>query len=279
MKSKRKYIFLDRDKDELSELFRKGKTIEQLAEYFTCTKKLIKKNLGSELKNVPAPNINLQKLAKLVDKSGVIELRMRMQEADVNPMLTFQFSIIQRDIEIMKWLSSNYGGHFFLNHSNSEFHYVWYLNRKHGIKLLREVYPFLKEKKSQTKIYLDCANTPEKYIIGITGKEVAPTEWAQKMAMWEQIIKLNLPKRNNKLQKDFTAFIAQIKKFFIQPQSEEDLSIGRFDPKIFDEKEWERLITQLYWDEELNSTEIAHLLGCGQTTIRRPMGKLGILKI
>lgn len=278
MKSKRKYIFSDRDKLELSKLFKRGQTIEELAEHFICTEKLIKKNLKSELKNVIPPNTNLQKLAKLVDKSGVIELRMRMQEADVNPMLTFQFSIIQRDIEMMKWLSSNYGGHFFLAHNDKEFQYVWYLNRKHGIKILREIYPFLQEKKSQAKIYLECANTPEKYTVGINGREVAPTEWAQKMAMWEQIIKLNLPKRNNKLQKDFTAFIAQIKKFFIQPQSEEDLSIGRFDPKIFDEKEWERIIVQLYWDEELNSTEIAHCLGCGQTTIRRPMAKLGILK-
>ena len=290
---------------EIIEKFKSGIFIEKLALKFGCSgtpiKNVLIKGLGLEnykkigikhytehltknplLEKSVLPKKNsietLRKFAKLLDKNGIIELRMRLQKKDANPRLTYQLSILSRDIEIMKWLVAKFDGHFFLKYTDTQFFYTWYVNRKNGKKLLRDVYQFLTEKKSQAKIYLESLDRDEKFIVNSNGKEFTSEVWAQKMLDWEQIIKLNIPRRNNKLQQDFTSFIAQIKKFFIQPLSDQDLGGGQFDPKLFSENDWERIILQLYYDMNLNSTEVANYLGCGQTTLRRPMIRLGILK-
>lgn len=219
---------------------------------------------------------NLQKLAKVVDAHGVIELRMRIQRELWNPMITFQFEIIHRDFQVMKWLLTTYGGHVYLSHDVNQFTYIWYVNRTHGVKILKEIYPFLVNKKLQAKIYLDCVKRDEQYIVDIDGRKLTKDSWTHQMSDWEHIVKLNLPQRNNKLQKDFTFFMAQIKKFFTVPV--EAAKNARFDEKLFSIEEWSRIILQLYYDVNLNSTEIENCLGCPAKIIKSQMQHVGILR-
>lgn len=217
---------------------------------------------------------NLQKLAKLIDTHGVIELRMRMQKNEINPLLTFQFSIVHSDITLMEWLTETYGGHFFLTHNSLEFNYSWYLNRKAGVKLLKEVYLHLISKKIQVKIYLDCSKRIDDkvgYSVGLHGWELSDAEWTRRMSDWEQIVKLNIPRRNNKLQQDFTKFVAQIKKRFIQPILE-DSDVSGFYGLQFDDDEWKRLAAQL----NLSQNEIAKVLGISNSALSKIFDRLKI---
>lgn len=70
-----------------------------------------------------------------------------------------QVQFVQKDIEVLEWLKKQWGGGgifpcSFNRNRGGGANWRWCLHSKDAIKLLKEVYPYLKVKKKQAKIVI-----------------------------------------------------------------------------------------------------------------------------
>lgn len=215
---------------------------------------------------------DLQQLGKLIDSFGIIELRMRMQKNETNPLLTFEFSIVHDDIKIMEWLLDTCGGHFFLKHDQN-FKFCWYVNRKTGAKILIEAWPFLQQTQKQAKIYLECARHIDSKTGLIKNKDgwtLTPEEWAYRLRAWETIVKENIPRRNNKMQTQFTFFVGQIKRRYTCPLLKLE-SIQQEKNAEFTTDEWHSVATLLHYGANLSLLDMSRVVNISRFTLKTKM--------